>query len=781
MTIARVVISFGVAGLLGGCLSRPLVEASPETSNVYVDQVVQAGVDKIDLLFMVDNSASMADKQEILRDAVPVLVKRLTSPICVDSVGALTGENSVDGKCTRGEPEFTPIADIHVGIVTSSLGAHGGTQACADEKAHLLGTLRSTGSSPDPKLVFDVSQTWNNSGFLAWDSNRTATPPGADQPDVFKNAFQDMIQATGEHGCGFEASLESWYRFLIDPEPPAKVTRDSSASSPQTARGSALLKHADGSTSCEGCDLELLEQRRAFLRPDSLVAIVMLSDENDCSIRDDGAGWLVASSSVLPRATSACDTNPNDVCCRSCGQRDDVPPPGCAALAGDASCQISTPRSDDAANVRCFKQRSRFGFDLLYPTSRYVSALTSKTLTLQSDGKTQVPNPLYSSSPHHAPRESSLVFLAGIVGVPWQDIADDASLHGPGLKYLTAAELVAKDRWKTLLGDASAAPPTPPADPFMIESIAARAGDNPITGDPIVAATATNPEQSPINGHEQHVPKFNDLQYACTFPLATPRPCAQDDVACDCSPSRLGGLADVTAANSPLCQPVSGGAPTAQQNFAKAYPGTRELEVLKDLQDHGIVASICPKLTHSTDPASDPNYGYNPAVGAIIERLTVELRGRCLPRAVEADPTTHQVLCKVIEAQAGPCDCQLAGRGRVDASLLPAVERQLNQLGRCDVPGQPACSSFCACEIVQERTPAEIEACRQGQGAPPGFCYLDDPASPALKNCPANQKRLLRFVDSDSAHPTPARDAVALIACIGAPLHELGTGGTGGE
>jgi len=32
---------------------------------LFVDQIVQTAVDRIDLLFMVDNSASMADKQDI--------------------------------------------------------------------------------------------------------------------------------------------------------------------------------------------------------------------------------------------------------------------------------------------------------------------------------------------------------------------------------------------------------------------------------------------------------------------------------------------------------------------------------------------------------------------------------------------------------------------------------------------------------------------------------------------------------------------------------------------
>jgi hypothetical protein len=46
-----------------------------------------------------------------------------------------------------------------------------------------------------------------------------------------------------------------------------------------------------------------------------------------------------------------------------------------------------------------------------------------------------------------------------------------------------------------------------------------------------------------------------------------------------------------------------------------------------------------------------------------------------------------------------------------------------------------------------------------------------------LKNCPPNQKQLLRFVDSDATHKTPAVGAVAFIACLGAAIVHVGDGG----
>ncbi|HTA93365.1 MAG TPA: hypothetical protein VK745_27495 [Polyangiaceae bacterium] len=785
-----------MSGLATGCLDRKVVTSEPQTSNIFVDQIVQTSVNKIDLLFMVDNSASMADKQDILRAAVPVLVGRLVSPICVDANGAPTGGNSdANGNCATGQPEFTPIADIHVGIVTSSLGSHGGTVCAApapsagqdnplNDNGQLLGAIRPAGSNPDdPTAVFPVANTWNNSGFLAWDPGGKDVPPGSTDATAFGMSFADMIHASGQIGCGYEAQLEGWYRFLVDPEPPVNVSKVGNS----TVRGSTLVVNSDGTTTCNGCDQTLLAQRAAFLRPDSLVAIVMLTDENDCSIVDEGVGWFVSTSGLpMPRATAACAANPNDPCCRSCAQNETTPPAGCMPLSQDSVCGMvpagqayaTWDTLHDSLNMRCFDQQQRFGFNLLYPTDRYVTGLTSTTLTLQSDGKTVVTNPLYATGGSNiSPRDPSLVFLAGIVGVPWQDIADAPSLTGPGLNYLTATDLVSQNRWPMLLGDPTASPPVPPSDPFMVESLTPRMGNNPITNDPIVPATSMNPTASPINGHEQNPVDMGDLEFACTFALATPKTCMPGDEACDCAATKAGDLSQITAYNSPLCQPPAGGAPTNIQSYAKAYPGARELQVLKDFGANGIVASICPKVTTSSNPSSDPNYGYNPAVGAIIERLKQALNGKCLPRALTVDPTTNQVPCEVVEAQKTGCDCTIPGRAPVDPTIVPAVEAQLQSAGTCGNAGQVACSTFCECEILQE-TGSDLTQCvaDQTSGVAPGYCYINNPASPALTNCPANQKQILRFV-SDSSHPTPAAGAVAFIACIGAPIESVDAGG----
>ncbi|HEV8244690.1 MAG TPA: hypothetical protein VGP93_02945, partial [Polyangiaceae bacterium] len=104
--------------------------------------------DKIDLLFMIDNSVSMGDKQQVLEQAVPVLLRSLITPHCLDVDGNVVGQTDTSGVCLAGTPEYAPVSDIHIGIISSSLGAHGG-QVCSstlddhlDDQAHLIALER---------------------------------------------------------------------------------------------------------------------------------------------------------------------------------------------------------------------------------------------------------------------------------------------------------------------------------------------------------------------------------------------------------------------------------------------------------------------------------------------------------------------------------------------------------------------------------------------------------------------------------------------------------------
>jgi hypothetical protein len=308
------------------------------------------------------------------------------------------------------------------------------------------------------------------------------------------------------------------------------------------------------------------------------------------------------------RATSACQSSPNDPCCQSCGESSAHP--GCPDLASDRECKkgVTLPVEDDPINLRCWEQKRRFGFDLLYPTARYVGGFGGGTVPTR-DG-TLVPNPLFYAG--GKTRDPSLFTFAVVGGLPWQDTATAASLTGGSLQLLTAAQLEAQGRWSVLIGDADAE--EPPTDPFMRESVTPRSGKNPLTGDNTVPASSQDPEANAINGHE-HETFGSELEYACTFALKEPIVCDEardlDGLGCDCN-------ADELESNRSVCNPPGGGAPTITQYRGKAYPSLRELSVARELGRRTVVGSVC--AVNTADEERE-DYGYRPIFNAIGQRI----------------------------------------------------------------------------------------------------------------------------------------------------------------
>jgi hypothetical protein len=546
---------------------------------------------KLDLLLVIDNSRNMGDKQAVFTKSIATLVSRLTNPRCVASDGsrAVAQPATPSEPCASGSSrEMSPVRDMHVGVVSSSLGGYG-ADVCS-------GTFGSPEEDDRGELITrGGATTYQDRSYLIWDPDQTSSPPGESSAEALASNLSKLVSGAGEVGCGFEAPLEAFYRFLIDPDPPAAVVVENNA------------------TVFQGTNDKVLTQRAQFLRPDSAVLIVVMSDENDCSTYDGALAWLVRQGTTpdgneftLPRATAECAANPNGACCRSCTTVEASPPAGCPALNADPGCQPQFhDSSTDALNLRCWDQKRRFGFDLLHPIDRYVRGLTA--MSVPNRAGEMVPNPFFSdlTGGGAAPRDPSLISVAAIVGVPWQDLAKDPA-DTTGIRYMTAAELASNDRWPAIVGDYAAA--TPPLDPFMRESINPRSGTNPITGDPIQPPSSSTATASPINGHEFDSASQNDLQYACIFPLLEPRACGPSNPSCECT---FGG------SNKPLCQAADGSYGQTQY-YTKAYPGLRHLELLRRLGNQSIAASICARNVN--DPARE-DYAYDPAVQAIVDRM----------------------------------------------------------------------------------------------------------------------------------------------------------------
>ena len=228
--------AIGVGG--GGCLERPVVNRTPALDTVVNIVNPSQSIDKVDILFDIDNSASMGDKQAYLVQAIPDLVSRFVNPLCVDASGASHGPSAA-GVCPQGSsPEFAPVHDLHLGIVSSSLGQRGGdicgpttpavppfqnVLAHDDDRAHLLDrTLTFNGPS--------VSE-WNRGGRLARPvsllvprrgqirGRRRAPGNRSRTRGPWPPTSRPSWAARASSGAASNLQLESWYRFLVQPDP----------------------------------------------------------------------------------------------------------------------------------------------------------------------------------------------------------------------------------------------------------------------------------------------------------------------------------------------------------------------------------------------------------------------------------------------------------------------------------------------------------------------------------------------------------------------------------
>ncbi|MGA2448074.1 MAG: hypothetical protein ABTD50_05315 [Polyangiaceae bacterium] len=747
--LSRATALVGLAMIATGCLTRPVVSDQPTLKTNFTDTLNNTSVNKIDLLFDIDNSASMGDKQDFLNLAVPDLLSRLLNPNCVDPANP----NNVlavsqNGICTQGALEFPPIHDMHIGIVTSSLGPRLADQdrnprdglivcepsvmapvpfqnvsAHNDDQGHLIDrSLTLAGTTATEGTVADAV-----SGYLDWYPQvagngavaTTATPVSSTAQ--LESDFQSLVSGVGVFGCGIESQLESWYRFLIQPDPYASLSLDS-----------------NGRAQWDGVDTTILQQRQAFLRPDSLVAVVVLTDENDSEIdvrSYDGTGYLFMQSGFNPwNGTTACAANPGSDDCTSCGLT------GATGTATDPNC---TPPNNQYTqyndwgynlNLRHVHMKQKYGLDPQYPIQRYVNGLTSPEVPDRNgeypngagsyQGQNDCTNPLFAASlPNGSDtdagtlcnltpgtRPATNVFYAHIGGVPYQLL--HFTPNDPQASLLTGAD------WVNILGNDPSNYDYTGIDPHMVESYQPRPGIAPADAgndaDPIVGRDWVT------NQGEQHVLDV-DREYACTFQLAAPRDCtlAQNSDNCDC-PAEAGLTPEELP---PICDPVT----QTTQVGAKAYPTVRELLLAKLMGNQGIVSSLCPP--HPVEQgASDPLYGYRPAVAVIIDRLKSALQISCPPHQLVTDADGGVPGCLVLATfNDGTTSCSAAGAGYEDADPTVLADFRQGQhndwVAAGSVGTDPSTELTCKLDEIYPLNGDPTNSCT-GVTSQQGWCYV---------------------------------------------------------
>lgn len=236
--------------------------------------VSETSSDTVDLLFVIDDSRSMELFQSTLRREFPRLV-----------TGILTGDHDADPRT----PPYARVTSLRVGVVTTDMGELGISTYPDDVAAFGCygpgATIPQLHYGTDGLMVRTArgADTPNNHTGLDCDfdgDGRADSVSAEALPDYFTfdavadaptsaevSSFVTRVSCfglVGIGGCGSEMPFESMLKALTPRASPIRF---------HTAPGdSGDLGHGDDPSGNAG-----------WLRPDSLLAVIVLTDEDDCS------------------------------------------------------------------------------------------------------------------------------------------------------------------------------------------------------------------------------------------------------------------------------------------------------------------------------------------------------------------------------------------------------------------------------------------------------------------------------------------------------------------
>lgn len=214
----------------------------------------------LDLLFVVDNSGSMREEQAALREQFPRLIRSLTS-----------------GETANGQA-FPPVKDLHLGVVSSDMGLVGIANNFPG-----CNTSRHVNGGDDGRLLHPANTGPGcASAYPQW----LSFAEGQDSSAKVATDF-GCIANLGTMGCGFEQQLESGLKALW----PKNYVDLNGMAFPPDRNPILFLSTTPEGRFGRGDQPPQNDGNGGFLRSDpetggSYVAIILVTDEEDCSSRD---------------------------------------------------------------------------------------------------------------------------------------------------------------------------------------------------------------------------------------------------------------------------------------------------------------------------------------------------------------------------------------------------------------------------------------------------------------------------------------------------------------
>lgn len=240
---------------LAGCTRDvSLLDREPEVAGIPITSCSRGGlcqempvfVDKLDLLFVIDNSPGMARAQRAFTAQLPRFLDALASG------HSLTVESG----------RFPAARDIHAAVVTSDMG--------------MLTVEQIAGCSPDGgddgRLQHEPRGEACESGYPPY--LHYAAETAADIESLAKDL--SCITPVGTSGCDYVQPLQAAFKALMPSRlqlAPDHITDDLSFFPSRDGRGATGRGDEPGGA-------------RGFVREDALLGIIVLTDDDDTSVKD---------------------------------------------------------------------------------------------------------------------------------------------------------------------------------------------------------------------------------------------------------------------------------------------------------------------------------------------------------------------------------------------------------------------------------------------------------------------------------------------------------------
>jgi hypothetical protein len=260
------------AAIFTGCSDRTPVQVCAVPFELRVDELPARGFEGADLLFVIDDSASMAEEQAILATSFFPLVDALANPIRTDS------------------PEtswpYPAIDELRVAVITSNMGLSSNGESNDDlwPGADAPAGCHDLGDDGQFRGI-ESSTVEVRSDVIPCDESAAQCPPDWTCENIGADTGVGVCHADGVTAVACPG-LGAAFAETSRSDPNAAFPIQSACLAQQGSKGCGFEQPlAAAATALVRSD------QKEFVDPTHLLAVIVVSDEDDCSI-EDGVGFF---------------------------------------------------------------------------------------------------------------------------------------------------------------------------------------------------------------------------------------------------------------------------------------------------------------------------------------------------------------------------------------------------------------------------------------------------------------------------------------------------------